>query len=72
MSQDIIPEHTRRMADGQLNPDIVAAYAYVDRVSHTADLRAPYPAWHGWALREAFLAGVTHGSTNTKEDKPDG
>ena len=61
---DITPEHTKRGSVdhgsvGDLHPEIVAAYDYVDSVLHTADVTTPY-AWHGWALREAFLAGVSH------------
>lgn len=56
---DITPEHTKREQRDGLHPDVVAAYRYVDRVLPTAD----YPgevAWHGWAVREAFLAGCSH------------
>jgi hypothetical protein len=35
------------------------AHRYVESVVPTADATAHWnsPAWHGWALREAFLAG---------------
>ena len=61
---DITPEHTKRgsvdhASEGELHPEIHAAYDYVDSVLHTADVCTPY-AWHGWALREAFLAGISH------------
>jgi hypothetical protein len=50
---------------GPIPRSMVAAYAYVDRVLHTADVHVGIsPAWHGWALREAFLAGIAH----AKED----
>lgn len=59
---DTKPEHTKRnngrTIGERLHPDIAAAYAYVDSVAHTDD--APGMAWHGWALREAFLAGISH------------
>lgn len=59
------PEHDKRdIADG-LHDDVDAAYRYVESVTHTAD----YPiarAWHGWALREAFLAGVSHAEKTRK------
>jgi hypothetical protein len=60
---DISPEHTARAMNNDLHPEVKAAYAYVDRVSHTtADVQAApsIRAWHGWALREAFLAGCSH------------
>ena len=60
---DISPEHTARAMNNDLHPEVKAAYAYVDRVSHTtADVQAApgIHAWHGWALREAFLAGCSH------------
>jgi hypothetical protein len=52
------PEHDKRpRGDG----DIVDAYNYVDSVVGTNDLIVGFgPVWHGWALREAFLAGISH------------
>jgi len=60
--RDLTPEHTKRAAGyGQLHEDVRAAMAYVDRVVDAADLNVGgAPAWYGWALREAFLAGVSH------------
>jgi len=34
---DISPEHTARAMNNDLHPEVGAAYAYVDRVLHTAD-----------------------------------
>ncbi len=59
MEADLTPEHAKRDDGHDLHPDVVAAYAYVDRVLNTSDYTNPY-AWHGWALREAFLAGISH------------
>lgn len=61
---DTTPEHTKRNTgrprqDGN-HPDITAAYAYVESVAHTADAQGIGKAWHGWALREAFLAGISY------------
>jgi len=58
---DLTPEHTKRRTpdDAPLHSDIVSAGDYVDYVVHTSDFKNAY-AWHGWALREAFLAGVSH------------
>ena len=62
MSTDLTPEHSARpwVSDGY--PEVVAAYKYVDSVVQHADAISPCGghAWHGWALREAFLAGCTH------------
>lgn len=39
--------------------DHLAAYAHVEALIPRADGHAgPYPWWHGWAAREAYLAGV--------------
>jgi hypothetical protein len=58
---NIIPEHSSRDMKNDLHPEIKAAYAYVHRVLHTADIQAGLsPAWYGWAIREAFLAGCSH------------
>jgi len=59
MSQ--IPEHDKREQEEGLHPDVTAAYDYVDSVAHTADMTRErgHKAWHGWALREAFLAGMS-------------
>lgn len=60
-SRDITPEHTLREEkhpDG-LHADVVAAFKYIDNVIDTSDYVEPI-AWHGWAIREAFLAGITY------------
>jgi hypothetical protein len=61
-STDLTPEHTKRILNGDLHPEVSAAYRYVDSVVHAADTQSPFgcPAWHGWAIREAFLAGCSH------------
>lgn len=38
--------------------EVDAAHKYVESVVESADAKQPYPMWHGWALREAFLAGI--------------
>jgi len=70
--RDLSPEHTKRgnghdtFSDSPTHPDVTAAYAYVDSVVDVADMHAGNsPAWHGWALREAFLAGVSHAENKT-------
>jgi hypothetical protein len=59
--RDLTPEHTKREtpADQPMSPDVKQAYTYVDSVLDTSDFEGAY-AWHGWALREAFLAGISH------------
>lgn len=60
----LVPEHDMRNCNedsgngNSLHPDVVSAYAYVDSVIDTSDFIDP-PSWHGWALREAFLAGMS-------------
>ncbi len=41
--------------------DVDAAYAFVDSMVSRADANNPYPMWHGWALRDAYLAGIKTG-----------
>ena len=62
--RDLAPEHTKRgsidhCSAGELSHEITAAYDYVDSVLHMADVTIP-SVWHGWALREAFLAGISY------------
>ncbi|NKI17397.1 hypothetical protein HCU74_08205 [Spongiibacter sp. KMU-166] len=68
-NRSLTPEHDKRGSadhgaenDGELHPEISAAYDYVASVLDTSDFKDAY-AWHGWALREAFLAGISHGGT---------
>ena len=58
---DNLPEHSKRnkIPATDQHPEIKAAYEYVDNVAHTSDYNEP-KAWHGWALREAFLAGISY------------
>lgn len=68
---DLTPEHSKRRPTDPAapnHPDVQAAYAYVDGVVAKADLQVGNaPAWFGWALREAFLAGCSHGSSREIE-----
>lgn len=64
-SRSLTPEHDARGGkdegfdnNGDLHPEISAAYDYVQSVLDTSDFKSVY-AWHGWALREAFLAGIS-------------
>ena len=59
---DLTPEHTSRPRNSDSYSEVIAAYKYVDSVLLTADAQsfAGKYAWHGWALREAFLAGCSH------------
>ena len=49
--------------------DLIAAAALVDSMEPQADGSVPckfpwspgYPWWHGWALRDAYLAGLEAG-----------
>jgi len=44
--------------------ELLAAEAHLQAVK--PDITHPYPAWHGWALREAFLAGIDWAKENQK------
>lgn len=47
--------------DKKEQPDpkaVEAATKFVESMLDRADTLTPYPMWHGWALREAFLVGV--------------
>lgn len=59
---DLTPEHTRRPPDHFIYHEVAASYRYVDSVLWTADAESPVGgyAWHGWAIREAFLAGCAY------------
>ena len=50
------------MEDKDLPPEVIAAYQFVDKMESEADDidATGAPLWHGWALREAFLAGVKY------------
>lgn len=58
---DLTPEHSRRYTPDEksIHPDVQAAYDYVESIRETSDYKDSL-AWHGWALREAFLAGITY------------
>jgi hypothetical protein len=62
----LTPEHSARPWASVGCPEVEAAYRYVDSVVQHADAISPCGgyAWHGWALREAFLAGCTHHREN--------
>lgn len=64
--RDLTPEHTKRVPP---NTDIAAAYQYITTVLDTSDYQPPGYAWHGWALREAFLAGISYAQEQRKELK---
>ena len=71
----LTPEHDSRHPDSDSYSEVTAAYKYVDSVLSTADAQSPVNglAWHGWALREAFLAGCTHAAEQlrtTRRPKP--
>ncbi len=39
----------------------IAAYEFIQSVEGRADAdKDTFPLWHGWALREAFLAGIEY------------
>lgn len=59
----LTPEHAKRSIsvnrdEAKLHPEIAAAYAYVESVTPASDYVNP-TAWTEWAVREAFLAGIS-------------
>lgn len=49
--------------------ELRAADAFVKSLRERADAyNGPYPLWHGWAIREGFLAGITY--ANETRDAP--
>ncbi len=65
------PEHDKRMTEkGHIHPDVLKSYWYVDSVLWTADAVAHGYAWHGWALREAFLAGMSAAREESECESP--
>lgn len=62
-SKSLTPEHDKRHSGNGLCVEISASYEYVESVTDTADDGLSL-TWHGWALREAFLAGISY---NQKE-----
>jgi hypothetical protein len=58
----LTPEHSARPVNSDKFSEVEAAYRYVESVVKYA-IDVPVSgghAWHGWALREAFLAGCSH------------
>lgn len=63
-----MPEHDKRSLGCGLHSEVEAAYAYVESVSDTSDIPSP-AGWRGWALREAFLAGISHADAGKQAEK---
>lgn len=40
--------------------EIEAGDAFVKSLVPRADASNPYPLWHGWAIMDAFLAGIDY------------
>lgn len=67
MSYDPLPKdplYVPDMADWYGSDE---AYKHVDGMLPQADVEKPIPAWHGWALREAFAAGAVAGAIRERE-----
>lgn len=63
-----MPEHDKRSLGCGLHGEVEAAYAYVESVSDTRDISSQ-SGWRGWALREAFLAGISHADAGKQADE---
>lgn len=49
--------------------ELVAADDLVQSLTDRADARnSIYPLWHGWALREAFLAGIDYARSHPGDE----
>lgn len=64
-AHNLTPEHDKRAVtpDEKMHPEVIASYDYVRKVVPTAC--GTYDmgwCWHGWSMREAFLAGCSHAS----------
>ena len=68
MPANLTPELDKRHAIGD-KAQLLAAEQYVERVAHTSDFHDAL-AWHGWALREAFLAGCSHAAASGSAPYP--
>lgn len=72
--RELTPEHIKRGSDHNsidvdnfyIHPEVTAAYKYVDSVLDTSSFKDEY-LWHGWAIREAFLAGCSHNAANINQ-----
>jgi hypothetical protein len=48
--------------------DLVAASKFRDSLLSKADgQEGPFPYWHGWAIVQAYLAGLTAGRKQSEE-----
>jgi hypothetical protein len=57
--KNLSPEVIKRRLPKGLHPEWLAADAYTQSRLHTSDYIGEY-IWHGWALTEAFLAGISY------------
>ncbi len=64
------PEHDKREtgADEPLHPEVLAAYNYVEGMDEADVYLGISPFWSGWALREAFLAGITYAQQQAEKN----
>ncbi len=67
-SIDLTPEHTKRSGQS-IHPDIEAAYKYVESIQNTSDFKDDL-CWFGWAIREAFLAGISYANSTNASIHP--
>jgi len=56
------PEHDKRSPKSDIHPEVLASFEYIEKLKEcSADFWiGRSPLWYGWALREAFLAGISH------------
>lgn len=68
-----LPEVRKMQGDPKDLDATVAAVAFRDRLVPKADLLAHgvYPLWLGWALIEAFLAGIDYARKTDRSEVKD-
>lgn len=69
MLMEKMPEHASRIQVDGLHPEVRAAYDYIDRYGRRMRSRAQdsvIALYQEWAVREAFLAGITFATERAK------
>jgi len=61
--------NTDRLSEEQV-VELTKAYEFVESMLGRADIKTPDPLWHGWALREAFMAGYKYVKEADKASQP--
>ena len=49
--------------------DLVAGDTFRNSLLPRADVKKPFPLWHGWALMDAFLAGAEYARSSEADQR---